>query len=126
MSSEIDFTLLSPAELAKAAMNFAAQEAQYGELAKAAKRELNRRKGIGAFVFPEFGLTVEIKTQKKFVASEAKKALPRPKYNLICVPTASATMARAMMEAGKITEADFAKCQKTYDNTVTVKFVEQG
>lgn len=126
MSSEIDFTTLSPAELAKAAMHFTALEVQNAELAKAAKRELNRRKGLGAFVFPEFGITAEIRTQTKFVATEAKKNLSKAKLALICVPTPSATAARAMMELGKFSEADFGKCQKTYDNTVTLKFVQSG
>lgn len=124
--SEIDFTKLSPGELAKAAMLFTAEAELAQNHAMAAKRELDRRKGVGAFVFPEFGLTVEIKVQHKFVASEAKKNLSAAKLKLISVPTPTATAAKTAIELGKFTEADFKKCQKTYDNSVTIKFADRG
>lgn len=116
--SEIDFTKLSTAELAKAIMNYAVQVAQAENGASAAKRELDRRAGLGDHVFAEFGLKAEIREQRKFVGSVAKSKLSAAKYKSICVPKPDAQRARVLLD-----EKDFGLCQKTYDNIVQIKFI---
>jgi hypothetical protein len=116
---EIDFSKMEMADLAKAVMHFSAQAAQAQALADAAKRELDRKAGLGLHNFAIHGLKAEIKEQRKFVGSVAKAKLSAAKYKSICVPKPDAARARVLLD-----EKTFALCQKVYDNTVTVKFLD--
>lgn len=116
--SDIDFTRLSPAELAKAIMMYSVDAATATANVEAAKRELDRRTGLGNHTFAEFGLRAEVKEQRKFVGSLAKEKLSAAKFKSICVPKPDAARARALL-----VEKDFGLCQRTYDNIVQVKFI---